>query len=71
VISIIINGDEHKVDKGLHLVALLENLELDPAKVAIERNLEIVPKSRYEEIELLEGDRLEIVHFIGGGHHHV
>jgi thiazole synthase len=46
---------------------LLEHLSLDPAKVAVERNLEIVPKSTYRAVGLTEGDRLEIVQFIGGG----
>lgn len=67
MITLTINGDEHKVDEGLSLVGLLENLGLDSTKVAIERNLEIVPKTTYQKVDLLEGDRLEIVHFIGGG----
>jgi thiazole synthase len=46
---------------------LLESLGLDGRKVAVERNLEIVPKSAYGEVALSEGDKLEIVHFIGGG----
>lgn len=67
MIEITINGDSHKVEQGLSLAELLQNLKLDPTKVAIERNLEIVPKSTYQNINLLRGDRLEIVHFIGGG----
>jgi thiazole synthase len=46
---------------------MLRTLQLDPAKVAVERNLEIVPRSAYPLMGLAEGDRLEIVHFIGGG----
>jgi thiazole synthase len=46
---------------------LLKHLSLDPAKVAVERNLEIVPRSTYPAVGLSEGDRLEIVQFIGGG----
>jgi len=46
---------------------LLERLGLDPAKIAVERNLEIVPRSTYGQVALTDGDRLEIVHFIGGG----
>ncbi len=42
-------------------------LGLEPAKIAVERNLEIVPRSQYEAVTVGEGDRLEIVHFIGGG----
>ena len=46
---------------------LLGEIGLDPRKVAVERNLEIVPKSNYAGISLDDGDRLEIIHFIGGG----
>jgi thiazole synthase len=51
----------------LTVEALLKHLALDPKKVAVERNLEIVPRSTYGAVGLAEGDRLEIVHFIGGG----
>jgi thiazole synthase len=51
----------------LTIEALLHQLSLDPRKVAVERNLEIVPRSTYANVGLSEGDRLEIVHFIGGG----
>jgi len=49
------------------VAALLEHLQLPPKKVAVERNLEIVSKSTFAETELSDGDRLEIIHFIGGG----
>ncbi len=49
------------------VAALVAALGLDERKVAIERNLEIVPRSRYLATALGEGDRIEIVHFIGGG----
>jgi thiazole synthase len=42
-------------------------LGLDPAKVAVERNLAIVPRSTLADVQLADGDRLEIVHFVGGG----
>lgn len=67
MIEIIINGDPHKIGEGQNLVKLLQDLKLDPTKVAIERNLEIIPKTTYQDVKLIEGDRLEIVHFIGGG----
>jgi sulfur carrier protein len=50
-----------------HLSGLLALLDLDARKVAIERNLEIVPRSLYAATALADGDRIEIVHFIGGG----
>lgn len=67
MIEIKINGDPHKIKNGLSLDILLQNLKLDPSKVAVERNLEIVPKTTYQNVMILENDRLEIVHFIGGG----
>lgn len=67
MIEITINGDPHKIRQGQNLVGLLQDLKLDPTKVAVERNLEIVSKTTYQDVKLIEGDRLEIVHFIGGG----
>ena len=62
-----INGEHRNFDVALSVTELLDNLGLDPRKVALERNLEIVPKSAYAGTRLADGDRLEIVHFIGGG----
>jgi len=56
-----------QVAAGLTLSGLITQLELDTRKVAVERNLEIVPRSTYASTRLEAGDRLEIVHFIGGG----
>ena len=67
MIEITINGDPHNVKQGQNLDMLLQDLNLDPAKVAVERNLEIVPKTTYQDVIIIAGDRLEIVHFIGGG----
>jgi thiazole synthase len=66
-VEITLNGETRSMDAGLNLRALLERLGLDPAKIAVERNLEIVPRSTYDEVGIANGDRLEIVHFIGGG----
>jgi thiamine biosynthesis protein ThiS len=62
-----INGEDRNIDQSLSVEDLLKNLGIDPRKVAVERNLEIVSKSTYAQIMVAEGDRLEIVHFIGGG----
>jgi len=67
MLKIIVNGDEKRVEAPVHLQSFLEGLKLDPKKVAVERNLEIVPKSTFSNVMLADGDRLEIVHFIGGG----
>ena len=62
-----INGEMKDFEAPLTVNELLSRIGLDPAKVAVERNLEIVPKSTYADAALDEGDKLEIVHFIGGG----
>lgn len=62
-----INGETQEFNDQLTVHELLGRIGLDPAKVAVERNLEIVPKSTYTETPLGDGDKLEIVHFIGGG----
>jgi sulfur carrier protein len=48
-------------------IALITELGLDPRKVAVERNLEIVPRSLHADTALADGDRIEIVQFVGGG----
>jgi thiazole synthase len=65
--QVTLNGEARTLDDGLSVRGLLVSLGLDPAKIAVERNLEIVPRSTYDQVALSDGDRLEIVHFIGGG----
>ncbi len=65
--QIVLNGETRTVAAGLTVTGLLAELGIDARKVAVERNLEIVPKSVFAATALAEGDRLEIVHFIGGG----
>ena len=64
---LVVNGEEKIYDEYLTIEILLGKIGLDSKKVAIERNMEIVPKSAYTQTNLTDGDRLEIVHFIGGG----
>ena len=66
-LRVTINGEGREIDGPVSVFALLAALGLDPAKIAVERNLEIVPRSLYASVMVGEGDRLEIVHFIGGG----
>ena len=65
--NVIVNGEKRRVIGLKTVEQLLDSLGLDGRKVAVERNMEIVPKSRYKEALLGEGDKFEIVHFIGGG----
>ncbi len=62
-----VNGEERDIAAASDIAALVGLLGLDTRKVAVERNLEIVPRSFYGETLLADGDRIEIVHFIGGG----
>jgi thiazole synthase len=67
VMRLTINGEERSFATPLTVGQLLAELGLDARKIALERNLEIVPRSAYDATRLGDGDRLEIVHFIGGG----
>ena len=66
-ISLTVNGEPRRFAAGASIADLVRSLELDPAKVAVERNAGIVPRSTLAEALLGDGDVLEIVHFVGGG----
>jgi len=65
--NIVLNGEKKDVPKGLTVKALLEHLEIKPERVAVEINEEIARKATYAEIVVKEGDRVEVVQFMGGG----
>ncbi|MCF6275864.1 MAG: sulfur carrier protein ThiS [Robiginitomaculum sp.] len=66
--KLIINGETYDdLKTGMSVLALLSYLNLPKAKIAVELNREIVPKSGYEAVVLQDGDTLEIITFIGGG----
>ncbi|MFN9711377.1 MAG: sulfur carrier protein ThiS [Alphaproteobacteria bacterium] len=65
--QLIVNGEDRAFDGVADVAALVTSLGLDVRKVAVELNLEIVPRSTYARTNLTDGDRIEIVHFIGGG----
>jgi thiamine biosynthesis protein ThiS len=67
MLQIQLNGDPHRLPAASTVAALVASLGLEPTKVAVERNLEIVPKSAYGATLLCAGDCIEIVHFVGGG----
>ncbi|PIB92039.1 sulfur carrier protein ThiS [Caulobacter sp. FWC2] len=64
---LLLNGEERDVADVVTIADLVGALGLDARKVAVERNLEIAPRSTYAHTELADGDRIEIVTFIGGG----
>jgi len=67
VLQVTINGDPRQFGRALAVTELLDELALAGKRVAIERNGEIVPRSRYAETRLANGDQLEIVVAVGGG----
>ena len=67
MISVTINGEPRRFDAPLNCAELIERLELTGKRVALERNGEIVPRSRHAEQRIADGDRLEIVVAVGGG----
>lgn len=62
-----LNGQECEIENGLTLEGLLNRLSINPGRVAIEVNLEVIKKDRYKDYILNEGDIVEIVNFVGGG----
>ena len=62
-----VNGKARELEDGLTLARFITGLELGKVRVAVERNFDIVPRDRYADTALEDGDRLEIVTFVGGG----
>lgn len=65
--TIVLNGETRDVPEGLTLTGLLDWLKIAADRVAVERNLEIVPRSQWAAARVESGDHLEVVHFVGGG----
>ena len=66
-LGIRVNGEHRRVPGDISITELLNELGLDPLRVAVERNLEIVPRSALAAVQVGDGDDYEIVHFVGGG----
>lgn len=64
---ITLNGEPFEIEQPLSLIALLERLDIDARRVAIEHNLAIVKRHRFPEVIVSAGDQVEIVNFVGGG----
>jgi thiamine biosynthesis protein ThiS len=65
--NLIINGEDRQFDSTLTISALLERLGMKPDRVAIELNRELISRDRWPATQLADDDKLEIVHFVGGG----
>lgn len=66
-IRVQINGEQREIQSGLSVWELLESLDLQPSLVVVEFNREILDRDLYPETSVMEGDVLELVHFVGGG----
>ena len=65
--NILLNGEERQLGRGATVALLLQDLSLSGKRLAVELNEEILPRSQYGEYRLSEGDKVEIVHAVGGG----
>ncbi len=65
--KVTINEKEYFFDKNISVTQLVQDFSLNISQIAIERNLSIIPASDYDQVNLEDGDNIEIVHFIGGG----
>ena len=66
-IRVRINGEDREIQPGLTVSGLLESLDLRPSLVVVELNREILDRGSYDDTPVVEGDILELVHFVGGG----
>jgi thiamine biosynthesis protein ThiS len=66
-LTITLNGEPYELQEPLTLEALLQTLQIDPRRVAVEHNLTVVKRARYADTVVADGDRIEIVNFVGGG----
>jgi thiamine biosynthesis protein ThiS len=62
-----LNGEQHEFPDGLTVATLVAQLGMKPDRAAVELNLDIVPRARWDTTTLKDGDKLEVVHFVGGG----
>jgi len=66
-VQITLNGEPFEIEQPLSVVALLDQLEIDARRVAVEHNLAIIKRQRFPEVIVNDGDSVEIVNFVGGG----
>ena len=65
--NITINGTKKEISANTSFSALLSELGIDPRKIALERNLQLVPRTSFDVTQINEGDNIEIINFVGGG----
>ncbi len=64
---LIVNGTEKFIESSANLIQLLKELEIDGSHIAVALNLQVIPRSNYENTSIKDGDKVEIVHAVGGG----
>jgi thiazole synthase len=69
-LNVIVNGSQREILSGADIKDLIKELDLIPDRVAVELNGKIIKRLDWDSTTLSEGDKLEIVHFVGGGEHH-
>ena len=67
MMQLTVNGQPRELAEGSTIADLLSELELDPRTLAVERNLDLVPRAKHAETQLAAGDRVEVVTLVGGG----
>ena len=67
MINVVINGDKRKLESEISLNQLLDMLELPTARIAVELNQQVVSRTNWQDTKIRDHDRLEIIHFVGGG----
>ncbi len=65
--NVVINGEQREIPEGVNVAGMLEHLGVPRDRVAIERNLNVLPRANWNETRVEPNDRFEIVHFVGGG----
>ena len=65
--QIVVNGLSKDVPQATTLLTLLDSLNIPLARVAVELNMNIIDRTQFDKVSLQEGDRLEVIHFVGGG----
>lgn len=65
--NLLINGENKQVENVLTIEDLIKVLELSSERLAVELNLKVIRRADWQEIKLTDGDKLEIIHFVGGG----
>jgi sulfur carrier protein len=65
--KVVVNGESREIAESLNLIELLQHLDLPTERIAVELNREVIRKVNWRETKINDGDKIEIIHFVGGG----